>query len=503
MATRIELPRCALMRLLRRGSSGTISDSGATLRPLAAVRSGGRRAATTLVDQSFSSVSNFAVGVAVARVAGASGLGGFSLAYAGWQVVAGMHRALVTDPMAIEGDVYHATGDSHDSGVRRGMKRGFAAEMLLGAGAAVVFAAVGGALLFCGQRTFGLAMLGLAPWLPVLLVQDYWRWVGFMTRRPGCALANDTVFNCVQAAAFVAVFAVHTHSIAAVIACWGLGSLAGALYGLWQHRVLPSLAGGVRMLRDHWSVSKWLAAMSLSVSGGGQVSVFIMGAILGPAGLGGLKAAQTLVAGPTGVLIIAGGSIGLPEATRAFKEKGWSGLSRVARLVTLSGFVSFLAGGVVIGFFGRTLLSAIYGPAFGHLELVALLMAISYVVCSLTLGPILVLKATRNTRWLFHTEVATMAVTLCSVAALSVAYGVTGAAAAAIVTQSASVTGARWAQHRVHRSIGAREPGAGSPVGVEAPWEPAPDGASQPPVAAGVGQSPNWDQIRPTHDVSG
>ncbi len=275
-------------------------------------------------------MSNFAVGVAVARVAGASGLGGFSLAYAGWQVVAGMHRSLVTDPMAIAGDVYHASGDVHDARVRGGIKRGFAAEMLLGAAAASVFALVGGALMLFGQRTFGLAMLALAPWLPLLLVQDYWRWVGFMTRRPGWALANDTVFNCVQGAAFVAVFAIHTHSIVAVIACWGLGSLAGALYGLWQHRVLPSLAGGVRMLLDHWSVSKWLAGMSLSVSGGGQVSVFIMGAILGPAGLGGLKAAQTLVAGPTGVLIIAGGSIGLPEATKAFKEKGWSGLSRVA-----------------------------------------------------------------------------------------------------------------------------------------------------------------------------
>ena len=255
------------------------------------------------------------------------------------------------------------------------------------------------------------------------------------------------------------------------------------------------------MLRHHWSVSKWLADVALGLRGG-QASVFIMGAILGPVGLGGLKAAQTLVAGPTGVLIIAGGSIGLPEATKAFKEKGWSGLSRVARLVTLSGFVSFLAGGVVIALFGRSLLSAIYGPTFGHLELVALLMAISYVVCSLTLGPILVLKATRNTRWLFHTELATLAVSLCSVAALSVAYGVTGAAAAAIVAQSVSVTGARWAQRRVHQSISAQEAGVEPEVGLEALWLRSPDGEVQPPVTARVGQSPNWNRPRPIRDVS-
>src|ERR1700728_2453863 len=69
------------------------------------VVSGGRRAILTLTDQGFSSLSNFVVGVAIARGAGAAALGGFSVAYAGWLVLAAMHRALVTDPMAIEGDV--------------------------------------------------------------------------------------------------------------------------------------------------------------------------------------------------------------------------------------------------------------------------------------------------------------------------------------------------------------------------------------------------------------
>ena len=65
---------------------------------------GSRRAATTLMDQAFSSASNFAVGVAVARVAGAAGLGAFAFAYVGWVVLSDMHRSLITDPMNIEGD---------------------------------------------------------------------------------------------------------------------------------------------------------------------------------------------------------------------------------------------------------------------------------------------------------------------------------------------------------------------------------------------------------------
>jgi O-antigen/teichoic acid export membrane protein len=469
---------------------------------MAAAKSGGRRAATTLVDQSFSSVSNFAVGVAVARVAGASGLGAFSLAYAAWQVLAAMHRSLITDPMAIEGDIYHPDGDVSNIKTRGGIERGFAAEVLLGVVGACIFALAGGALILVGARTFGIAMLAMAPWLPVLLIQDYWRWVGFMTRRPGCALANDTVFNCVQGAALAAVFVVHTHSIVALIACWGLGSAAGALYGLRQYRVLPKFSGGLPMLRAHWKVSKWLAGVSLSGSGGTQLTVFIVGAILGPAGLGGLKAAQTLVVGPSGVLIMAGGSIGLPEASKAYAEKGWSGLTRVARLVTAAGFLSFLAGAVVVALFGRTLLSAIYGPSFAHLELAAVFMAIAYVVLSFNLGPILVLKSTRNTRSLFHIQLVTLAVSLASVTVLSLAYGVNGAAASTIVIYLVSSVGAGWVQHKVGERIVGQE--APEPPGVEEPlWHPiAPENGAQAPVAAAVGQSPNWDRQSPTRDVS-
>ena len=411
-----------------------------------------RRAGLTLVDQSLSSLSNFAVAVAVSRVAGVAGLGAFSFAYAGWQILAALHRSLITDPMAIEGDVYNIDGDVTTYSVRSSIKKGLAAELLLGLVGAAFFALSALILLASGQRAFGLGMMATACWLPLLLAQDYWRWVGFMTRRPQRALANDTVFNCVQAAAFIAVLLTHAHSIVVLIGCWGLGSLAGALYGLRQHRVLPSLSGGMALLRDHWSVSKWLAVGSLSTSGGNQVSVFIVGAVLGPVGLGGLRAVQTLVSGPSGVLIMAGGSIGLPEATKAYAERGWKGLSKVARWITFAGFCSFLAGAIVIVLFGRTLLSAIYGAPFAHLELAAIFMAVAYVVLSFVLGPTLVLKATRHTRALFNVQLLSYLVMLPLLGLFSLLWGVNGAAAAMILGYGFSAAGSHWIQRRVHRA---------------------------------------------------
>jgi O-antigen/teichoic acid export membrane protein len=407
---------------------------------------GSRLAAITLLDQGFSSLSNFAVGVAVARGAGAAGLGGFTFAYAGWLVLSAMHRSLITDPMAIEGDI-------RNSKTNAGVKKGFAAEVLLGVSAAICFVLIGACLLLIGQHTFGYAMLVLGPWLPFLVVQDYWRWVGFMSRRPGKALANDTVFNVVQALAFGAVFVFHKQSEATLISSWGLGAAAGAVYGLRQNRMWPAFRGGLSLLRARWSVSKWIASSALTFWGSSQMYVLVAGVILGPAGLGGLKAAQALVAGPSGVLIQAGGSVGLPEATKSYQDKGWKGLTRVARLVTMAGFLSFVAGAVVVVLFGKELLGRIYGPQFAQYETTAILFAIAYIFIGFFLGPILVLKATRQTRQLFVIQIVSLIVSVVTTVAFCVLWGVNGAAAAVLVTYAATAATYKFFVRRAHQAV--------------------------------------------------
>jgi O-antigen/teichoic acid export membrane protein len=436
-------PAAPAHRLTRAGET---SSKGSHFRRGTAVAAS-RRVGLTLADQGFSSISNFVVGVAVARSAGAAGLGGFSFAYAGWLVLAALHRSLITDPMAIDGDLRTST-------TAHGIKRGFAAEVLLGAVGTFYFGVIGTVLMLVHARTFGFSMLVLAPWLPVLLVQDYWRWVGFMSRRPGCALLNDAVFNSFQAAGFAAVFFFHSHSEAALIGSWGLGAAAGAVFGLGQYRVAPAFRGGWSLLRSRWRMSKWIAGSSVTSWGATQVYVFIAASVLGPAGLGGLRAAQALVSGPSGVLIMAGGSIGLPEATKAYAEKGWRGLVRVARLVTMFGCLSFVAGAVIVVLWGRTLLSHIYGPQFAHLELTAVLFGVAYIFVGLFLGPILVLKATRQTRWLMSVQSLCVAVYIVGLVGFSLAFGVPGVALAAVVAYPVTAVAYRWCQHRVRRSFG-------------------------------------------------
>jgi O-antigen/teichoic acid export membrane protein len=397
------------------------------------------RVGLTGLDQGVSSISNFAVGVAVARVAGVAALGEYSLAYAAWLIVASMHRALVTDPMAIENDVNHSDAAFH-------VRVGLAAELTLGVASAVIFGVVGLVLLGAGQHAFGIAFVAFAPWLPFLVAQDYWRWVGFMKAKPGKALSNDAVFDVFQAAAFVLLVVAGQRSAVMAIVAWGIGAVAGALFGLWQFSVRPTLTGGMQRLRLRWGLSKWLVASSSASSGAAQAGTVLVAALLGPVGTGGFKAASTLVSGPTNVLVQAGGSIGLPEAARALKERGWPGLRRVQRLVTIGGIVCVAPIAVVVLIFSKQLMGLIYGHKFIAFASTADIMALSFFVSTFRLGAILSLKTTKQTRLLYHTTLVSLVTSLGLTALLAPFFGVLGAAEAALAS-SAIVTLATLVLH--------------------------------------------------------
>ncbi len=416
----------------------------------------------TAVDQSVSSLSNFAVGIAAAHVAGVAGLGAYSLVYAVWLLVAALHRSLVTDPMAIENDLRQADPDRH-------VTLGLAAEITLGLATAVLFAGGGLLLLGLGQRPFGVSFLCLAPWLPCLLAQDYWRWVGFMASAPEKALANDLVFDAVQAATFAALFLSGVHSSVVAVGAWGVGAAAGALYGLHQFACRPSLRGGLARIRRRWAISRWLVAGNATSAATTQSTVVLTGAFLGPAGIGGLKAATSLISGPSLVLVQAGGSIGLPEASRALREQGWPGLRRVERVVAAAGMAGVgLVGLVVVGF-GRQLLVAIYGPAFARFAAAADVLALAAFATSCSLGAILSLKATRRSQHMLPATIAAVVVSVVTVVLLAPRLGVLGAAFATLIPCAVRTLGllathwtvSRPAAEAIYRAEGAPAPAAG------------------------------------------
>jgi O-antigen/teichoic acid export membrane protein len=401
---------------------------------------------TTLADQCVASGSNFAVGIVVARISGPAGLGGFALAYTGWILVTLIHRSLITDPMMIAGDL---RGDGKDEFIRRG----FAADVTLGVMAACIIAAVGTALLVVGQHTFGVGLLSVAPWILVLDLQDYWRQIGFLQGTPRKSLMNDLLFNAVQALAFGAVFLAGLHSVFAVVSAWGLGAAVAALYGLRQYSVRPSVRGGRAFLRSHWQLSRWLAGERTASWGGSQLYLILTGVLLGPAALGGLKAAQGLMIGPTNVFIGAAGSFGLPEASRQLAERGREGLVRVSRFVTGAGVVGSAACGIAVLLAAPTLLKLLYGAAFVTYAPAARIFAVSVMVAAFSTGPVLTLMTTRRVRPLLILNLAKVPLSLATVCVLAALYGVTGAATTDLLMSVVTVVILLVLQSSARRSI--------------------------------------------------
>jgi O-antigen/teichoic acid export membrane protein len=161
-----------------------------------------------------------------------------------------------------------------------------------------------------------------------------------------------------------------------------------------------------------------------------------------------LKAATSLVSGPSLVLIQAGGSVGLPEASRGLKERGWPGLRRVERVVTAAGLMSMGSIGLIVVCFGKRLLEFLYGHQFGRFAGVADILALSFFVATAGLGAILSLKTTKQTNLLFHVSVVSLIVSVIAVAVLAPTLGLRGAALATLVTNSVTTFLLLMTHHR-------------------------------------------------------
>ena len=438
----------SLLRQRRRVTNLSAIRSG----PLGMLRGGtSPRALMTLADEGVASISNFAVGIVVARLSGPAGLGAFALAYSVWILVTLIHRSMITDPMVITGDL---RGDQKEEFVRRG----FAADVVLGVMVACIIAAVGTALLVVGQHTFGIGLLSLAPWILALDLQDYWRQIGFCQGTPKKTLMNDLVFNAVQAVAFGAVFLAGLHSVFAVVSAWGLGAAVAALYGLRQFSVRATLRGGWASLWSRWQMSRWLAGERTAYWGSSQLYLILAGVLLGPAALGGLKAAQQLMAGATGVITKAGGAVGFPEASRQLAERGSAGLIRVTRFVTAVGVIGASACAIAVLVAAPELLRLLYGPAFVTYAPAARIFAVSVVVTTFGTGPFLTLTTTRRLRPLLVVQLGKVALSAAAVCVLATLYGVTGAAASDLLTGSITLAVILVLQSSARRSIDDVEP---------------------------------------------
>jgi O-antigen/teichoic acid export membrane protein len=310
-----------------------------------------------VADQVVSSLTNFAVSIYVVRTLGAVQFGAFSLAYVTYGFALSASRGLATDPLMVR-----------FSGVdvptwRRAVARctGTATNTGLIIGACVLAATT----VMSGAVRASFLALGLT--LPMLLLQDSWRYSFFALGRGSQAFLNDSIWAVLL---FLALFLLkktgHTNVFCFVFA-WGLTAAIAAAVGPWQAQVMPRLSGGWEWVSRQRDLGPRYVIEGITSSVALQLRGYGVGLVLGLAALGAVQASATLF-GPITILFIGISLVAIPEGAR-FLRRSPRHLMLFC-LVTTGGLtVAGLAWGIIVLFavprgLGAWLLGPVWRSAY-------------------------------------------------------------------------------------------------------------------------------------------
>ena len=243
-------------------------------------------------DQALSSLTNFAVGLVVARSVSTVDFGAFALAFAVYLAALNGSRAVTSLPLTIR---YSGSPE----GVWRDATAA-AAGMSLLVGAAFGAACLAFALAAGGS--VGAVLVVLAPLLPGLLLQDLWRFA-FFARGSGLqAFANDGVWALIQLPAFgLVLLSGRGASVGLPLLIWGGSASVAAVIGVAQAGVWPR----IRRARWWWRVHRDLAPRYVgeyaASTGGELIQPYGIGAVAGLVAVGTMRAGELLL-GPFNVV---------------------------------------------------------------------------------------------------------------------------------------------------------------------------------------------------------
>jgi O-antigen/teichoic acid export membrane protein len=326
-------------------------------------RSLATRVSWGLADQAVSSLTNFAVGLVVARSLGAVDFGIFALAWATFGGALNISRGLASDPFVVR-----FNGTSTDVW-RAALRRATGTAVLVGLAAGAVGVGVGALI----GGPVGAAFVALGVVMPALLLQDAWRFGFFAAGRGHQAFANDTVW-AVALVPGLAVAALNPSVVTFVLA-WGGAAAVAALYGCFQARAVPRPLGCRSWLRDQRDLGARYVLENVSNSGAGQIRTYGLGAITGLVAIGSVRGAELLL-GPFLAVLMGLSLVAVPEAARVARANP----SRLPRFCLLLGGVQAVAAltwGLMLLFFlpdaiGTQLLGSVW-PAASALLLPATL----------------------------------------------------------------------------------------------------------------------------------
>jgi O-antigen/teichoic acid export membrane protein len=268
-----------------------------------------RRLGWGIGDQAVSSLTNYAVAIFVAHSLAAAEFGAFSLAYTTYGLVLNASRGLCTDPLMIR-----------FSGVDEPSWRGAVEKST---GAALSFGTIVGIVVLVAGAVLGGAARGaffaLALTLPVLMLQDCWRFSFFTQGRGFHAFLNDSIWAAVMLPALALLRSLGHADVFWFTFAWGGSAGIAAIAGIFQARLFPRPGLVVKWVRTQGDIGIRYLIQGVLSNVAFQVRGFGLGALVGLAAVGYLQASGTLM-GPMTILFLGMSLVTLPEASRIVRK---------------------------------------------------------------------------------------------------------------------------------------------------------------------------------------
>ena len=337
-----------------------------------------RRLGWGVADQGISSLSNFAIGLFVARSFGASSFGAFTLAFITYTVVINAARGLATDPLLVR----------YSGRISRRWRSATAAASgtALAVGVAVgVLSILAGLVL---PDPVGPMFIALGVGLPGLALQDSWRFAFFACGRGSAAFLNDLFWTVLL---FLSLLVLHGwgNNAAHCLLAFGLTATLAALFGMVQARALPRPFRALDWLHTHRELSIRYLVENVSISGASQLRSFVVGAVAGLAAVGYVRASEILM-GPFIVVLMGISQVAVPEASRVFHRES----RHLARFCFILGGVQASAaivwGAILLTVFplgpGPLLLKELWMPTAQLLPAITLTVAAASFITAATAG---------------------------------------------------------------------------------------------------------------------
>ena len=268
-----------------------------------------RRLGWGVADQGISSLSNFALGLFVARSFGASSFGAFALAFITYTVVINAARGLATDPLLVR-----FSGPVSDQW-RRATSSAAGTALAVGTITGALSVLVGLVL----PDPVGAGFIALGIGLPGLALQDSWRFAFFACGRGLFAFINDLFWTAILVLGLVVLDRQGDGSAARCLLVFGVTATLAAVLGSMQARTIPRPHLARQWLRTHSHLSARYLLENVSISGASQVRSVVLGGVAGLAAVGYVRASEILM-GPFLVILMGISQVAVPEASRVLRR---------------------------------------------------------------------------------------------------------------------------------------------------------------------------------------